>query len=151
MKLSVLKSCYCFETFPEGNRWVIIEPTGETSSHIWDQANCLWFLKDVGHLTPGSMMLTGSTAWPVFSVDHAAGTALHRFYSSAHTKQMWLLTKDSGFAAHEKSRQRSIKLCGYIISRRGSLIPTGILSEAGMVPDLALFLRNTSYEKLLRK
>lgn len=44
-----------------------------------------------------------------------------------------------------------MKLCGYLTSRRGSLTPTGILSEAAMGPGLALFLGNTPYENLPRE
>lgn len=126
MELDVLGSGYCFGIFPEKKgekaRWVVIEPAGETSSHIWDQADgegsADGFSRILGTRPPGSMLLTGSNAW------HVLPSAMHQGQLSTdsipvhHTKQKCLLTKDSGFTAQEEWTERNMKLHGYFTSRR---------------------------------
>lgn len=126
MELNVLGSSYCFGTFleekGEKKRWVIIEPAGETSSHIWDQADgegsADGFSRILGTRPPGSVMLTGSNAWPVLPLAMQQGQLSTDSVPLHHTKQKWLLTKDSGFTAQEDSGQKHEATWTFHIQKR---------------------------------
>lgn len=111
----------------------------------WWWTGCWWFLKDTEHLTPWVHDADWPKSLTIFPLTTQQGPLYLDAAPLHHTKEKWLLTKDSSCSAQKQCTGRSMKLCGYLTSRSESLIPTGILGEAAMGPVLWIFLGNEKF------